>query len=238
MRSNFLIDIKKVEQYLLAVQKNFDRINEGLDMHREPMRDDIVCNMLAGYQYLNTLLEKDIDLLQRKGLHHFLELNHIVLCGTMPEKRRDFSEHIKSTTDRFYQQQEFSISHLRDWADRHREDSPWKQAAGVYILQVSWPQLFAEGNHRTGALLMSSILVRLGKPPFVLSVDNAKGYFDPSSLAKSTRKNVYGRLYKLPKIKKKFAKFLESHTEGELLQPLVVKEHIKRAALKKGDNKQ
>lgn len=220
MAGLYLIDIRKVAASLVSVQRDFDLINAGLEMRREHMRDEIVSNMIAGYEYLNKLLSKNVDLLRRSGFHHFLELNHIVLCGTMPEQRRDYRQHIETTTDRFYKQQEFSISHMRDWAQRHQDDSPWKQAAGAYILMVSWPQLFAEGNHRTGALLMSSILVRMGKPPFVLSVDNAKGYFDPSSLAKSTRKDMVGRLYKLPKIKKNFAKFLEGHTHGEFLQPL------------------
>lgn len=217
MGTRYSIDIAKVTASLLEVQRNFDRINTLLDMRREPMRDEIVANMVAGYEYVNDVLSQDIDLLERNGFHHFLELNHIVLCGTTPEKRRDYLEHINSTTDRFYEQQEFSIAHMRDWMDRHREDTPWKQAAGAYILQVSWPQLFAEGNHRTGALLMSTILVRQGRPPFVLSIENAKGYFDPSSLAKSTQKNMLNLLYRLPKIKKKFAKFLEEHTRPELL---------------------
>jgi hypothetical protein len=217
MGERLYIDLEKVEASLREVQKNFDRINRKLDMRREPMREEILVNLLSGYAYVNILLARDVDLLKRPGFHHFLELNHIVLCGTTPEKRRDYKEHIQSTTDRFYQQQEFSISTLRKWAAKHQSDSPWKQASGAYILQVSWPQLFAEGNHRTGALLMSTILVRMGKPPFVLSIDNAKGYFDPSSLAKSTRKNVYGRLYKLPKIKKKFARFLEGHTQADFL---------------------
>ncbi len=218
MPSRFIIDIKKVIDSLREVQANFDQINDALEMRREPMRDEIVNNMVTGYEYLNKLLRKDVDLLNRSGFRYFLELNHIVLCGVKPEKRRDFQQHIESTTSRFYQQQDFSISNMREWMDDHRDDTPWKQAAGAYILQISWPQLFFEGNHRTGALLMSSILVRQGKPPFVLSVNNAKGYFDPSSLAKSTHKNILGRLYRLPKIKKKFAKFLEEHARAELLK--------------------
>jgi hypothetical protein len=64
---------------------------------------------------------------------------------------------------------------------------------------------------------MSCILVRHGKPPFVLSVDNAKAYFDPSSLAKGTNKNIVGKYYKLPKIKSKFANFLEKQADERLL---------------------
>ena len=220
MAGRYLIDIKKVEASLIAVQNEFERINDSLDMRRESMQDGILHNMLTGYAYVNKLLMQNIDLLKPSDLHHLLELNHIVLCGVLLEHRRDYQQHIASTTDRFYKQQGFSISQLRKWADKHLDDSPWKQAAGAYILMISWPQLFAEGNHRTGALLMSSILVRLGKPPFVLCVDNAKGYFDPSSLAKSTQKNMYGLLYKLPKIKKKFAGFLEENSEKQFLQSL------------------
>ncbi|MGI6638938.1 MAG: hypothetical protein ACOX4Z_07810 [Desulfobulbus sp.] len=210
MPSKYIIDLDQVEHYLLSVQRNFEAINEALDMHREPMRDEILNNMLAGYEYVNYLLKKDVKLLRPEGLHHFLELNNIVLCGSDVEKRKDFKEHIVSNTDRFYEQSEFSIRHLRSWAEKHRKDTPWKKAAGAYILQVSWPQLFHEGNHRTGALMMSTILVQHDCPPFVLSVDNAKAYFNPSSLAKSTNKNeMLGKFYKLPKIKKNFAKFLE-----------------------------
>jgi len=53
------------------------------------------------------------------------------------------------------------------------------------------------------------------RPFFVMSV--AKAYFNPSSLAKSTEKNVWGKYYKLPKIKKKFAQFLKDQAQGEFL---------------------
>ncbi|MCG8550107.1 MAG: hypothetical protein MI799_06885 [Desulfobacterales bacterium] len=217
MPAKFRINLEAVEYYLRTVQKNFEHINDRLDMRREPMRDEIVENMLAGYRYVNTLLEQDLSMLEQSGLHHFLELNHIVLCGEDLKKRNDFQQHILATADRFYGQKEFCIKDLRTWAKGHKHVTSWKRAAGIYILHVSQPQLFFEGNHRTGALLMSSILVRGGKPPFVLTVDNAKAYFDPSSLAKATKKDLMGKLYKLPKIKKNFAKFLEAQANPELL---------------------
>jgi hypothetical protein len=219
MTFKYLIDIPQVEASLRAVQEDFERINSGIDMRREPMRDDIISNIIDGYSYVNSLLKKGINPLERQGLHHFLELNNIVLCGTHLDKRKSYQHHIEVNSQRFYEQSEFSISDLRKWAEKHKDASPWKQAAGVYILQISWPQLFLEGNHRTGALMMSYILVRHGKPPFVLNVDNAKGYFDPSSLAKSTLKDFVGLYYKLPKIKKRFAKFLEAHAHPNLLVP-------------------
>jgi hypothetical protein len=217
MPAKYKIDIDAVEASLRAVQADFEQINESLHMRREPLRDQIVVNMLDGYRYLNDLIGEEVSLLSRQGLPHFLELNHIVLCGVDLRTRQDFRGHIQATSERFYGQKEFSIKHLRKWADGHKNVSPWKRAAGAYVLHVSQPQLFFEGNHRTGALLMSSILVRHGKPPFVLTVDNAKGYFDPSSLIKLTKKDYMGKYYKLPKIKKKFADFLEGQANHKLL---------------------
>jgi prophage maintenance system killer protein len=214
------MDIDRIETSLRAVQADFDRINASLDVSRDPLEDEIVSNMVAGYRYVNLLLEKNISLLQLKGLRHLLELNHIVLCGTDPYKRIDFHKHIKATTERFYKQKGFCINDTIRWAQEHKNDSPWKRAAGVYLMHVSQPQLFIEGNHRTGALLMSSILARNGKPPFVLSVDNAKAYFNPSSLAKKTNKDFLGKYYTLPKIKKKFAQFLEDQADPAFFTPL------------------
>ena len=217
MAKKFSLDIPHVEELLRLVQKNFDKINDTLHMRREKLDDVILLNMLDGYTYLNKLLIHEINPLDQYELNHLLELNHIVLCGTDPVKRKDYREHITATTDRFYRQEEFSISHIRAWLKKHKKDTDWKKAAGVYVMLISRPQLFFEGNHRTGALLMSHMLVQSGRPPFVLTIDNAKGYFDPSTLAKETKKDVFGKLYKLPKIKKNFALFLEGQANYELL---------------------
>jgi hypothetical protein len=217
MGRKFLVNIDRVEESLREVQRNFASINASLDDSRDPMRDIIVDNMMAGYRYLNELLRENISLLRREGLHHLLELNHIVLCGTDPRMRIECQKHIDATTERFYKQQEFCISDIREWAENHKDDSPWKRAAGVYVMHISQPQLFFEGNHRTGSLLMSSILVRHNKPPFVLSVENAKAYFDPSSLAKKTNKDFFGKYYILPKIKRNFGQFLEKQANPAFL---------------------
>jgi len=218
MPGMFKINIKQVEKALRNVQKNFDKINDALEMRREPMEEKIVANMLDGYRYVNTICENGIDPLDRNGLHHFLELNHIVTCGLDMHTRIEYGKHVNATTHRFYEQKDFCISHMRSWSEKHKKDSTWKRAAGLYVLHISRPQLFIEGNHRTGALLMSCILVSNGKPPFVLTVDNAKAYFDPSSLAQKTTKDILGKYYKLPKIKKKIASLLKTQADPKLLK--------------------
>jgi hypothetical protein len=82
---------------------------------------------------------------------------------------------------------------------------------------LSRPQLYIEGNHRTGALVMSYMLAREGKPPFVLSSSNAKAYFDPSSLVTTTRKGSIAMLIRLPKLKKRFAKLLKEEADPDYL---------------------
>jgi hypothetical protein len=192
-------------------------INRSLQMSRETMDDAIVENMLAGYTYLNKILKYKINPLDRYELNHLLELNHLVLCGDNLTQRKNFGGHIKETTERFYKQENFSIKHLREWWEKNRNLSSWVQAAGLNVMMLSRPQLFIEGNHRTGALLMSYILVANRQPPFVLTVDNAKAYFDPSTVAKNTTKDVLGKLYKLPKIRKNFAIFLKAQADYRLL---------------------
>ena len=109
------------------------------------------------------------------------------------------------------------IRDVFEWYDLHRDNSAWRRAAGVYISILSEPQLFIEGNHRTGALVMSYILAREGRPPFVLTADNARAYLDPSTLITETRKHSLAALFRIPKIKRYFAQFLKEQADRKYL---------------------
>ena len=163
------------------------------------------------------MLEERVDPFRRGQHSHLLELNTIVLCGTSPEERRRFHRHIEATEAHFYEVVGGGIREIMEWYDRHRGDDPWRQAAGVYVHALSEPQLFIEGNHRTGSLIISFMLVRAGKPPFIVKPDNAKGYFDPSTLIRATRKHTLLALWQLPKMKKTFAAFLREHVDKRAL---------------------
>lgn len=211
------LDIDAIERSLRDVQRDFSRINRIIKSKREDLSDDIVSNMLEGYTRIDYYLKRGKHLLTRKRRHEVLELNHIVLCGSTAAARREFKEHIEHTRDRFFFDPVFNIDMLLDWYLRHRKDDVWKLAAGWYTRQLSQPQLFFEGNHRTGALIMSYIMARRKQPPFVLSLDNAKGYFDPSSMIKRTHKSKGTLMFRLPGMGKKFAKFLKNHAEPRFL---------------------
>ncbi len=64
---------------------------------------------------------------------------------------------------------------------------------------------------------MSYLLVREGQPPFVLTVENAKGYFDPSSLIKKTHKRSVAMLFKIPGLRKHFSQFLQKQADDRFL---------------------
>lgn len=211
------IDLARIERCLRELQAAFARINPTLESPREPLDAEVLGNLLEGYAYVNRILAHGIDPFRRGQHAHLLELNTIVLCGTETDARRRFRRHIEATEAHFYETPGGGIRDVMEWYERHPGDDPWCKAAGVYIHALSEPQLFIEGNHRTGSLIMSYLLVRAGKPPFVVKPDNAKGYFDPSTLIRMTRKHTLKALWQLPKIKKTFAAFLKDHVDKRAL---------------------
>jgi len=208
----YRLDLKAIEQSLRDVQREFPHINAMLQSRRDSLTDAVLDNMLAGYTFVDRAVAEGVDLFTLRHATALLELNHIVLCGLDEQVRQEYRAHIEATTQRFYEQEEFNIDDILRWYYKHEPESAWRRAAGVYVRILSQPQLYIEGNHRTGALIMSYILVRDGKAPFVLTVDNAKAYFDPSTLIKETKKTATTLLMKLPRMKKRFAEFLHAQT--------------------------
>ena len=93
------------------------------------------------------------------------------------------------------------------------DKSVWRRTAGVYIRMLSDPQLFIEGNHRTGALIMSYLLAREGCAPFVLTDKNAREFFNPSSVFKKTKKRSVLMRIKMPGLASAFADYLKQSSE-------------------------
>jgi len=205
-RKQYRLDLDRIETSLRAVQGDFDALNEQLLMRREPLTDQIIANLLEGYAYVDQLLEDGVEVFSPQGLDHILELNHIVLCGEDERVRLEYGAHLLETRRRFAD----GIGEIASWYERKKHKSAIKRAAGVYVLLVSQPQLFLEGNHRTGALTASYILVQEGLPPFVLTPKNAVAYFNPSTLIKYRHKEKFlDRQYYLKKSRRVFQDFLE-----------------------------
>ena len=216
------LDLDAIAASLRGVQAHFNEINRQLNGQRDPMSDEVVENLLVGYAYVDALVDVGIDVFLMGQHKHLLELNTLVLCGRNPARRAEAAAHIAATERHFYEEREGGIEDIVEWHSRHRDQSSWKQAAGLYVRILAKPQLFIEGNHRTGALIASYILLQGGLPPFVLTVENARAYFDPSTLIRNTSKHGPMALFRLPGINKRFARFLEEQADSRYLPEAVL----------------
>lgn len=203
------LDLPAIECSLREVQAHFDSLSRNFVEQRDPFNDEVLENVLAGYALIDDYVARDIDLFDLQHVDLMLEINAMVLCGADPARRRKFAEHLSATEKRFFDNAGGGIRDIFDWYAEHRQESVWKRAAGVYVRILSKPQLFIEGNNRSGALIVSYLLLRAELPPFVLTAENAAGYFNPSSVIRNSAKHGVKALFELPKIKKKFAAFLE-----------------------------
>lgn len=209
------LDLSAIRHSLTDVQTHFSKLNERFDEPRDAFSDEVLENVLEGYALIDDFVARGIDLFDLQQVDLMLEINATVLCGRDPEVRQKFSAHLTSTEQRFFDTKEGGIKDLFEWYGAHRNESVWKRAAGVYVRILSKPQLFIEGNHRSGSLIVSYLMLREGFSPFVLSVDNADKFFNPSSVIRNSDKHGIKALFELPKIKKKYAAFLEEEIGRE-----------------------
>ncbi len=208
------LDLCAIEASLRTVQDQFPSINASLDMPRDPLRDEVLDNLLAGYEYVDYLLASDIDLLARGNSRHLLQLNTRVLWGRRNRDAEAFEIQFQETERHFYNDSSAgSARSLMNYAADHDGGAIWTRAAGIYVHVVSAPQLFIEGNHRTGTLIMSQILARAGKPPFVLTAHNAKAYLDSSSLLKGCHKSSLRGMLEIPRLHKQITRVIEQETD-------------------------
>ncbi len=214
MSKHFDIECAKIS--LKDFQTHFAEINARLSLHREALTDDLIDNMLKAYAFLNTLVHKEIDLFSLAGLHSMLELNHIVLCGTDPAERFEYHEHIVETRKRFHEH----IEVPRRWVLKKKKAlSPVALASGFYCRILSQPQLFFEGNHRTGNILLNHMLVTNDHAPFLIDADTAYEYLELSSRIKlSSKKSTGDRFFKHPACEKSFEELLTRHAHERWLK--------------------
>ena len=198
----------------MQVQQHFAALGTLLVERRDPLVDAVRHNMLAGYALIDDYVARGVDLFTLDNVGLLLEINATVLCGNDAGRRAEYARHLAASESRFYADGEGGAKQLLDWYAAHRDESTWKRAAGVYVRVLSEPQLFIEGNHRSGSLIVSYLQLRDGFPPFVLSLDNAEAYFNPSTVIRRQPKHGVGALFKLPRIKKRYASFLEEQAHG------------------------
>ncbi len=214
-----VLNLPSIECSLRELQRAFPLINRELFDRRDPLDDDVLSNMLEGYAMADRLLCEGVDIFAMGQLHYWLELNAIVLCGSDAAVRSRHHRLMEATGIRFYEQPGGGIRDIMEWYARNLGKNIWRRAAGVYIRILSDPQLFIEGNHRTGALIMSYLLAREGRSPFVLTGKNAREYFNPSSVFKKTNKRAPIMRLKMPGLTSAFADYLKGQANKAFLAP-------------------
>src|SRR5262245_56546128 len=162
------LNLPAIENTLRSLQGAFEGSVDLPLPPRDTLDDRVVENMLAAYAAIDSLVAEGLDLFAMGQLRRILELNALVLCGTSLVRREAYARHLEATEHRFYEEPGGGI---KDVVESYvaNNGTVWERAAGVYVRTLATPQLFIEGNHRTGALLMSYVLLREGEPPFVLS---------------------------------------------------------------------
>lgn len=210
MAKKLQLNLDEIRACLVETQQNFKKINATLTVQRKPPSDEVIDNLIAGYSKIDEHLNNGTDLFKIGNSKLILELNHIVLYHHADISIEEDKSQFKATTKLFYDTKNAGIGQLMEWLSFNKNTKIWHKTAGTFTHILSQPQLFIEGNHRTGSLIMSYLLMREGLSPFVLSYDNAKHFFEPAELTKKRhKKTLLDEFIHLPKQTRKFAKLLK-----------------------------
>lgn len=213
------LDLTAIAAALLDLERAFPDINDRLNERHDPLEDSVVDRMVAGYAYVDRLVADGVDLFAMGNLRHLCEINFLVLLGDDPNRRAEHVRLTKATEEHFYDQEPAGIRDVVAWWESHRGEGPWRLAAGLYIRMVSAPQLFLEGNHRTGVLAANYILARAGAPPFVLTSGNADRFFAIVAPIAALEKRSLAMRLRMPGLRRRFATFLEAECDPSFFRP-------------------
>ena len=187
--------VGRIEDEVHDVQRHFAAINAMLTCRRDEFTDMVRQNMVAAYEYLDAIVQYNLDLFSDDGLEALLQLNHLVLLGRGYD-RREFGRHIDVTRQQFFDNFHRCVKPIRRWYRKHQTENPYKVAAQVYVGCLSQPQLYQKGNHRTGSradeieLASGSLLLakrgpeclqRMAKHPLLVGSDHSTKSVPPSN---------------------------------------------------------
>ena len=183
----------------------------------EPFVADAVRRLSEGYHYIDSLLADQIEIFRYGQTGHILEINHRVLCGTTPERRVQYADHIAESERWFYDRPGAGIGAVFSWLQRHRTQPTLAIAAGIFVQVVSHPQLFIEGNARSATLLASYVLARGGLPPLVLTPATLPDYRNLTDRCLAIDRSGLTGSFAVSVVTNRVAAFLESATDRRFL---------------------
>lgn len=211
-------DLKEIEASYSQVLKNWAAIDDeleqlGIGRKDTPFDARVMENMLLAWEFLDFFIRnKEYGLFSEKGGPDMLEINHRVHYGVNEELRREYHKAIDATTEKFSR----LVGPMRKYYRKKMKSdtSANKVAAELYIAILGMPQLYIEGNHRSGSIVASWVNLIHRNPPFVLTVDNAVSFFAPAQeIKKFDQRTAWRSMTKLPKYKKAFKAFWKDNCD-------------------------
>lgn len=218
-------NLKRIEESYQSVLKHWQEIDNLLDHTKvgrkdQPFDKKLMENLLHGWEYLDFVIRKrDYSLFSDKGGPDMLEINHRVHYGSDTELRNEYAKATQATTEKFTRQ----VIPIRQYYKKEtkKNTSTYHIAAEIFISIIGMPQLFIEGNHRSGSILASWINLVNDKPPFVLTRENAVSFFRPAQAIKSfNKKSLWRSVTELPKYKREFKEFWANHCDMEFVKKM------------------
>ena len=217
------LNLIPIAQSLRGVEAHWQEIDDELDRLKIGRKDTpfnavLRERMMAAYEYLDSLLAEGVQPFEPGTIRQMIELNELVHYGNDFALREEYKKAIEATRKKVHA----NIPAAERWYHQHvrRGSEPLKIAAEIYVSILGQPQVFIEGNHRTGALIASWIDLVNGLPPFVLSVDNAIAYFAPSAEIKGfVNVSTWRGRTQLPKYRKRFGAFWARHVDPRYVLP-------------------
>lgn len=211
-------NLKEIESSYMSVLRNWESIDNLLDEHKIGRKDTpfnrlLMDNLLSAWDFIDYFIKKKgYGLLSQKGGPDMLEINNRVHYGENHVLRDEYIKAIEATSEKFSAQ----IPYIRKYYKKHMKGEPSvnRVASEVYISILGQPQLYIEGNHRSGSIVASWINMAHDKPPFVLTVENALTFFKPAQAIKNfNKRSMWRSITKLPKYKSDFKTFWKDHCD-------------------------
>lgn len=187
--------------------------------------------MISGYVLVDRFIEARTDLFSLGNSALILELNNVVLYGPdTPTRHERYHGELQASEKYFYNRKEGDFGDFMEFYQRSLSRDVWSLGALVYLHLQARPQLFIEGNHRTGALLMSYLLLRAGKPPFVLNRRNVIPFFEVASAIGRHHKHSLSMLFRGRRLRRQLESVLKDAADTRHLLPANSKPGVQIAA--------
>lgn len=205
--SKVSLDLTLIEQSLRNVQTAMALSNSDSGP-RDALTDQVILNMLDGYRFVNQAVAAREDWLALGQSRAVLTLNDLVLYGANPAADSLCTKRKYANESHFYKNPPGGFGELIEGLAMVMRAKPYSLPAEAFIRMLTSPQLFLEGNHRTGALIMSYLLLWEGFPPFVLTKDNRREFFSLSENIRQHHKKSLPLLLRKHGFRSKLNNFL------------------------------